>query len=928
MAHIGGDPVHTINADIIRIEGHKTDGDEIDIITGGEDLRFNQDVITTGSIRSNLYATSTGDIWAIPNANSIGFQKPVNFGNNAISGIAGISLNASQIQSSNYNGQTLDHELDALTTAQNTILGRTQGLTANRLAISNNAGILATGSLIESNLNTLSGNQTIAGNKTHSGDITIDDLTASRLVLSDGSKKLVSGISENTINTLAGNQTVSGNKTHSGDITINDLTASKFLMSDANKKIVSGLGVADVFRLGVAGNQYQGESGVATIYSQTQSSNASDSINFIRMTQGTSSPKEMGLKMVGATQSLNFTDTLNLLDLGDGDDGTVIGQIKNNGINIISGKTYQINGSQISSANLSNDSNIVKLNTAENNFTGIVDGASFKQGNSALNFSHLAGSVAFSAVTGSVADSQLSSNVPLKNADVFQSKAGELVNTMRTVSDTTGDNSKLVLSKTLANGNAVYDNFISAYNSGQMILETSTANGFRWNIDGATQYLKLTKTILDLKAGMLITIGGTQIDSDDLSNKDALFHDDDDFIATGLCSFTNRLTVGTGDDGATANRGVYYGLHTFNHGIRLIGETNVTKLSPVSTAGNLNIQSGSKLKLKNGSDLEVESGADLIVKSGGDILLDSGAVLTNNGTTAFAGTSSITANMTISNSADFITSSGSQTTINSGGILELLDGAITKLGTNSITKINNALPSVNSSIAYDTAGKPSFVKLFHGEQYLRSVFPATLLATNQPLRMRFDVIPIENASSVISSNYRQSVTTDTHNDLQPFADDGTARDSRHQIAPTYNITRDGTFASSSLISECNLVFNDGHISGSNDHKSVFIKGCGYINWGHSGWGSHIQGATNKFVRLGVKCSETVRVLADGQPVGTVNRTGGDNHQGIGSASSSDFQYHMFPAKGDYTTLEVVVFNYANSLKLDFEVYPISYWNDP
>ena len=149
---------------------------------------------------------------------------PVNFGDNAISGIAGISLNASQIQTSNYNGQTLDHELDQLTTAQNTLTGRTQGLTANRMMLSNNAGILAVGSLTESNINSLSGNQTITGNKIHNGDITIDDLTASRLVLSDGSKKLVSGIAENTINTLAGNQTISGNKTHSGDITINDLS--------------------------------------------------------------------------------------------------------------------------------------------------------------------------------------------------------------------------------------------------------------------------------------------------------------------------------------------------------------------------------------------------------------------------------------------------------------------------------------------------------------------------------------------------------------------------------------------------------------------------------------------------------------------------------------------------------------------------------
>ena len=888
---------YVIPTDKLLLGGHLALGSSVTIETASNQhgidfpdvVKFEKSSIHEAGLQTDTIKSAGGTNLLAFESNRLVFKVPTTLTNIDLEG-----LTTASVASQNYANQTLEHELDALTTAQNTILGRTQGLTTSRIMKSNGSGILAVSSITEANVNTLSGNETVSGNKTHSGDITINDLTASKLVLTDGSKKLVSGV-----------------------------------------------GITDLFQLsGVASNQYIG-SGTNTVYSQTQSSNSSSALNYLQLRQGTSSPKEMGLQLVGANQSLNFTGTLNLKDLGD-NFGTDIGQIKNSGINIISGKTYQINGSQIASANLSDTANIVKLNTSENNFTGIVDASSFKQDNSALNFSHLA---------GSVADSQLSSNVPLKNADVFQSKAGELVNTMRTVSDTAGDNSKLTFSKILANGNAVYENFITAFNTGTMVFQTSTDVGFRWNIDDGTQYLKLTKTILDLKAGMLLTIGGSQITTADLANEDNIFHDDDNFVATGQITFSSRLQVGLGDDDASTTRGIYYGTHTFTHGIDMWGETNITRQNPFATAGNLNIQGGSKLKLKNLSDLEVESGADLIVKSGGDILLDSGAVLTNNGTTALAGTSAITANMTMSNNASSIYSSGSKITLNSGSDLECESGgditvksggfltiktgatlevetSTIKLGTNSVTKINNALPSANSSIAYDTAGKPSFVKFFHGEQYLRSVFPASLLATNQPVRMRFDVIPIENDSSVISSNYRQSVTVDTHNSLQPFADDGSARDARHQIAPTYNITRDGTFASSSLISECNLVFNDGHISGSNDHKSVFIKGCGYINWGHSGWGSAIQGATNKFVRLGVKCSETVRVLADGQPVGSVNRTGGDNHQGIGSSSSSAFQYHMFPAKGDYTTIEVVMFNFSNSLKLDFEVYPISYWNDP
>jgi len=153
MAHNHGNRTHTIDADNIVIGGLRAEGAEIDVkTTGGEHLKFNQDVITTGSIRGDSYATQSGDVWAIPTANSIGFQKPVNFGNNAISGISGITLNATQVSSSNYSGQSLDHELDQLTSSQNTILARTQGLTANKIMVSNGAGLLSASSLAETDL--------------------------------------------------------------------------------------------------------------------------------------------------------------------------------------------------------------------------------------------------------------------------------------------------------------------------------------------------------------------------------------------------------------------------------------------------------------------------------------------------------------------------------------------------------------------------------------------------------------------------------------------------------------------------------------------------------------------------------------------------------------------------------------------------------
>ena len=146
---------HTIIADKVHIQrksGSQSQagqhGEFIDFIVDAP-VSFNKDIATDATIRSDLYATKSGDIWVLPSTNTIQFQKNVDFQNHTLSNIAGLTLTASQVQSSNYNGQTLDHELDQLTTAQNTLTGRTQGLTANRMMLSNNAGILATGSLLE-----------------------------------------------------------------------------------------------------------------------------------------------------------------------------------------------------------------------------------------------------------------------------------------------------------------------------------------------------------------------------------------------------------------------------------------------------------------------------------------------------------------------------------------------------------------------------------------------------------------------------------------------------------------------------------------------------------------------------------------------------------------------------------------------------------
>ena len=348
---------YVIPTDKLLLGGHRALGDTVSIETAAgahgidfpDEISFTKTSIHNNGIRSDTYGRKEGELWAIAGANKVEILKNLDLGGNNLTNIGDITLTTAQVSSQNYANQTLEHELDALTTAQNTILARTQGLTVNKLMKSNGSGILAVSSLTEGNVNTLSGNETVSGNKTHSGDITISDLTASKLVLTDANKKLVSAT-----------------------ITESDLFK---LTGDTNTQ--SGAG----------GNSIQ------TIINQ--SSDASNTNCAMRLTKGSSTPLSMEMKIAGSNCFMLYSNQLNFAPNG----GLTHTQLKDTGLNLFSSShKYMIAGSQISSANLSNDANLVKLDTSENNFTGIVDATSFKQGNSALNFSHLAGSASTSQI--------------------------------------------------------------------------------------------------------------------------------------------------------------------------------------------------------------------------------------------------------------------------------------------------------------------------------------------------------------------------------------------------------------------------------------------------------------------------------------------------------------------------------------------------
>jgi hypothetical protein len=91
-------------------------------------------------------------------------------------------------------------------------------------------------------------------------------------------------------------------------------------------------------------------------------------------------------------------------------------------ISIASGKTYQVNGTQISSANLSNDSNLAKLNATQT-FTG-ANTFSNASNSFSGDGSNLTSLNASNVSSGTLSDARLSSNVALLNGSGPQTFTG------------------------------------------------------------------------------------------------------------------------------------------------------------------------------------------------------------------------------------------------------------------------------------------------------------------------------------------------------------------------------------------------------------------------------------------------------------------------------------------------------------------------
>jgi len=173
-------------------------------------------------ITSKITDVSGGDILSlstdkttITHGKSTKFNGAINFNNQTITNASGLQGALSTADITSLNGyNTCDLELDNITSTQNTVKARTENLTTNRVMISNNAGLLASGDFGQTQIlrNDLTTSQSVAG------DI---DLASGKRLRYDGVELV--GFTQTQANAITANTAKIGITTQQAtDITTNN----------------------------------------------------------------------------------------------------------------------------------------------------------------------------------------------------------------------------------------------------------------------------------------------------------------------------------------------------------------------------------------------------------------------------------------------------------------------------------------------------------------------------------------------------------------------------------------------------------------------------------------------------------------------------------------------------------------------------------
>jgi hypothetical protein len=307
-----GSPCMAYNSTTDRIEFNKV-VDFTGLTTTTDNINFNSNVKVVDGKKlkiEHLYDKDGNKILDI-DTNALTFQRPVSFSS---------ALNASEISSANTGYSSVDSELDAIHTSVANNTTRTQNLVGHQGKIIHVGGdnSIQPAGILSSALLTTSANKTITGT------LTMNNLTASTFLKLNANKEIVTGdgVDDSTL--------------------IKNNAESQAIASDGTTQLTLRVKSDSVHRHPVLELNKQNAAGNSNIYIAKITANEQGNIQFYR----------------GGDEEVRISD------------GVI--DIKN------TGGMYKINGSQISSASLSNDSNLAKLDI-EPTFTQGINVASGKQ---------------------------------------------------------------------------------------------------------------------------------------------------------------------------------------------------------------------------------------------------------------------------------------------------------------------------------------------------------------------------------------------------------------------------------------------------------------------------------------------------------------------------------------------------------------------
>lgn len=192
---------------------------------GNVRLQFDAESVHTLGLRTDsIKDTSNNDIIENVSDSQIKFHKNINFNNVSISGFTGsgsaTGLSTADITSSNTGYATADAEFDDLHTRTTLNTNRTSGLTANRVIASSGAGIIEASSFGPSDIVRKSdvNGQTLSSGLIVGGNVNIPSGSAYQV---NGTALASTNLTDGTtLSKLASNETLSGNKNHTGELAV------------------------------------------------------------------------------------------------------------------------------------------------------------------------------------------------------------------------------------------------------------------------------------------------------------------------------------------------------------------------------------------------------------------------------------------------------------------------------------------------------------------------------------------------------------------------------------------------------------------------------------------------------------------------------------------------------------------------------------